>query len=303
MGITGKALTGVYSRYLTTLETPMNAFFEHHQHSIKFHYRCFDRLLLNGCIQSFLDGARVKGFFWVYRHLYPVTRKVLRDIANDYHRWVADQAQKWGAEIVPAPDGRRDEFVEPYYAQAQADQVVVIIKAREPAGIMTAVGEGDRWHLETRYRWVDQYNFYLQDAEWGPMFVRLCPYFPFSSRIGLNQHHWLAGKMRQAGIRFTQTGNAFRQCSDPEALQKIADSLAPEDLIHCGHKWLNRLVPFFQPQERREAGCWHQLFFAQVEYCENLVFRRRAALDELGGRLLDANRSIGRPDRNCPEFR
>jgi hypothetical protein len=43
--------------------------------------------------------------------------------------------------------------------------------------------------------------------------------------------------------------------------------------------------------------CWHQLFFAQVEYCENLVFRRRAALDELGDRLLDANRNIGRPDK------
>ena len=35
----------------------MNTFFEHHQDNIKFSYRCFDRLLLNGCIQSFLDGA------------------------------------------------------------------------------------------------------------------------------------------------------------------------------------------------------------------------------------------------------
>ena len=43
----------------------MNAFFEHHQHSIKFFYGCFDRILLNGCIQSFLDGARVKGFFYI----------------------------------------------------------------------------------------------------------------------------------------------------------------------------------------------------------------------------------------------
>ena len=62
----------------------MNAFLEHHKDSIKFTYGCFDRLLLNGCIQSFLDGARVKGFFWVYRDTYPVTRKVLRDIASDY---------------------------------------------------------------------------------------------------------------------------------------------------------------------------------------------------------------------------
>jgi hypothetical protein len=57
------------------------------------------------------------------------------------------------------------------------------------------------------------------------------------------------------------------------------------------------LIPFFSAQERREAGCWHQLFFAQVEYCENLIFRRRTALDELGERLHDANRMIGRPDK------
>jgi len=275
----------------------MNAFSEHHKDSIKFSYGCFDRLLLNGCIQSFLDGARVKGFFWVYRDTYPVTRKVLRDVANNYHNWVTHSAQKWGAEIVGAPEGRRDEFVEPYSQNAKPDQVVVIIKAREPAGIMTAVGAADKWHLETKYRWVDQYNFYLQDAEWGPMFVRVCPYFPFSTRICLNQHHWLAHQMTQAGIRFEQSKNAFRQCSDPAALQKMADSLTAEDLTKCGHKWINRLIPFFQAKERREAGCWHQLFFAQVEYCENLIFRQRAALDELEDRLLDANRNIGRPDK------
>jgi len=275
----------------------MNAFFKHHQDSINFSYRCFDRILLNGCIQSFLHGARAQGFFWVYRKIYPVSRKVLRDISSQYHDWVARIAKKWGAEIVGDPKGRRDDFVELYLRKAPPDQVVVIIKAREPAGYMTAVGKGEKWHLETKYRWVDQYNFYLQDAEWGQMFIRVCPYFPFSTRICLNQHYWLALKMKQAGIRFTQTGNCVRRCSDPEALQKMADSLTPQDLTRCGHKWLNRLIPFFTPKERREHGCWHQLFFSQVEFCENLIFRRRAALDELGERLLDANRNLGRPDK------
>jgi hypothetical protein len=35
----------------------------------------------------------------------------------------------------------------------------------------------------------------------------------------------------------------------------------------------------------------------QVEFCDNLIFRRRAALDMLGERLLDANRTIGQPDK------
>ena len=35
------------------LEAPMNTFYEHHQNSIRFAYRCFDRILLNGLIQPF----------------------------------------------------------------------------------------------------------------------------------------------------------------------------------------------------------------------------------------------------------
>ena len=60
----------------------MNAFVEHHQLNIKFRYRCFDRLLLNGCIQSFLQGARAQNFFWVYRKIYPVRRNALWEVAR-----------------------------------------------------------------------------------------------------------------------------------------------------------------------------------------------------------------------------
>jgi hypothetical protein len=80
-------------------------------------------------------------------------------------------------------------------------------------------------------------------------------------------------------------------------LQELADSLTPRDLLQCGQKWLTAFTPFFTPEERKQAGCQHRLFFAQVEYCDNLIFRRRAALDQLGERLLDANRTIGQPNK------
>ena len=56
-------------------------------------------------------------------------------------------------------------------------------------------------------------------------------------------------------------------------------------------------LPFRRSEAAGEHVCWHQLFFAQVGYCDNLIFRRRAALDQLGDRLLDANRNLGRPDK------
>ncbi len=106
----------------------MNAFFEHHQDSIRFGYRCFDRILLNGVIQPFQQPERVVGFFGTYRNLYPVSRDVLREIAEQFHNWVQNRSQKWDAPILEAPEGRRDDFVESYFRHAKPDQVVLILQ-------------------------------------------------------------------------------------------------------------------------------------------------------------------------------
>src|SRR5437868_6892213 len=103
--------------------------------------------------------------------------------------------------------------------------------------------------------------------------------------------------MRQEGIDFRQCSNAFVKCSNPERLQQLSDSLTSKDLLTCGQKWLAYFTPFFRESERRQAGCQHRLFFAQVEYCDNLLFSRRTALDQMGERLLDANRTIGQPNK------
>jgi hypothetical protein len=47
----------------TTQDQAMNTFCEHHQNSIRFGYRCFDRILLNGLIEPFQQPERVIGFF------------------------------------------------------------------------------------------------------------------------------------------------------------------------------------------------------------------------------------------------
>jgi hypothetical protein len=172
----------------------MNTFCEHHQNSMKFGYRCFDRILLNGLIQPFQQPERVIGFFNAYREGERVTRKRLRDIAEQFGNWVKNRSQKWGAPILEAPEGRRDDFVDRYFRGAKADEIVVILKAREPARIMIAIGSEERWHLQFAQRWVVQYNFYINDQRWGRMFVRMSPYLPFSARVCLNRHYWLANR-------------------------------------------------------------------------------------------------------------
>jgi hypothetical protein len=75
-----EAFTAVCSWYLTTQEQAMNTLCEHHKNSIKFAYRCFDRILLNGLTQPFQQPERVIGFFNAYREGQRVTRNLLRDI-------------------------------------------------------------------------------------------------------------------------------------------------------------------------------------------------------------------------------
>lgn len=278
----------------------MNAFVEHHKDNIQFGYRCFDRLLLNGLIQPFQQPERVLGFFNAYRDGKRVTRKVLTDIADQFQNWLKNRSEKWGAPVLDAPeDERRDDFVLPYLKNCEPDRVAVILRAREPARILVAIGgeKNNSPHLEYKQRWVNQFNFYLNDKHWGRMFVRMCPYFPFSARVCLNQHHWLAIRMREEGVDFQQSTNAFLKCGNPVRLQELADSLTPQDLLKCGQKWLAAFTPFISDRERKQTGCQHRLFFSQVEYCDNLIFHRRAAVDELTERLLDLNRTIGQPKK------
>src|SRR5271155_839790 len=81
----------------------MNAFYEHHRDSIRFGYRCLDRILLNGLIQPFQQPERVVGFFDTYRRVYPVSRDVLRGAAEQFQDWVKDQADRWNAKLFEAP--------------------------------------------------------------------------------------------------------------------------------------------------------------------------------------------------------
>lgn len=136
----------------------------------------------------------------------------------------------------------------------------------------------------------------VQDT-YDTMLVRTASTFLGMAATTAYQHHWLAIRMRQEGIDFEQSKNAFLRCSNPERLQELADSLTTRDLLQCGQKWLTAFTPFFTSQERQQVGCQHRPFFSQVEYCDNLIFCRRAAVDEFAERLLDTNRTIGQPKK------
>jgi hypothetical protein len=284
----------------------VNPFVEHHQQSIRFQYSCFDRMLLNAVVQPLQQPAIIVGFLDQYRQVPAITRAYFRGVSEDYHRFVARLAATQRVPIVEPPKGvRREDWVEPFYQRfGSRFGIVVILKSRENARVAVSYptpSGGNRIEVCTRFVW--QYYFYLRDQDWGRLFVRICPYFPFNARVCVNQHEWLARQLQGEGIFFRKAANAFVQCADPERLQALADGFTPADLEIPIQGWLRELVPFYASADPdRVTDCVYRLFASQVEYCTNLLFTERAALDRMAERLLDLNRSIGRPDKLSTVF-
>jgi hypothetical protein len=67
-----------------------------------------------------------------------------------------------------------------------------------------------------------------------------------------------------------QRFSAMRDTQTPPGAGRHPDGRGP---VKLRPEWLTRLTPFFTERERRQAGCQHQLFFSQVEFCDNLIFR------------------------------
>ena len=104
----------------------MNAFYEHHKDSIRFGYRCFDRILLNGLIQPFQQPERVVGFFSSYRQLYPVSRDVLRSAAEQFQTWVKTASRRMEYLDCRGAKGLARR-IRRALRGAKPDQVVVIL--------------------------------------------------------------------------------------------------------------------------------------------------------------------------------
>lgn len=278
----------------------MNPFVEHHQQSIRFQYSCFDRMLLNAVVQPMQRPALIVGYLDKCKHVPSITRAYFRQLSEDYHEFVAELAVKQRIQILEPPKGvRREDWVEPFYKSfGQRFGIVVILKSRENARVAVSYptpSGGNRIEVCTRFVW--QYYFYLRDRDWGRMFLRICPYFPFNTRVCVNQHEHLARQLEREGITFRQTANALVQCADPERLQHLADGFRPGDLDRPVQRWLHQLVPFYTRDPDRTSDRVYRVFCSQIEYCTNLIFRQRTALDRMADRLLDLNRTIGRPDK------
>lgn len=66
------------------------------------------------------------------------------------------------------------------------------------------------------------YHYFLHE-EFGPCYVRIQTWFPFSVRVGLNGRRWLAQQLRRRSVDFEQRGNLLTAVADAELAQRLLE--------------------------------------------------------------------------------
>jgi hypothetical protein len=263
---------------------------------------CMDRIYLNGYIPNLQMPGQLVSFLIKHRGNKIPSPVLLERIGEQFVQAVKDFAQEHGIPLVHFEAGqRKDDLAAQYRAEYTAEEGVVFIGiAQEKAWAFKAQKKaqgryvGFEWSRQSVR--VNHYYFYLQDADFGPGFIKICSYMPYPIKVYLNGHEWVKQQLCQAGIEFESLDNGFLFCQAPEKLQALADQLGPEHLQAFFDKWVERL-PMPLSVADRQAGYAHRLSIWQLEVSRTQVFDDPVHGREFFEAVIQENLDLGRPDR------
>jgi hypothetical protein len=261
-----------------------------------------DRLYLNAYVGRLQYGAGLVSF--LSEHLgHPIASPaLLGQITGHFVAEVKTFAQRQG---IPLFQFRRKESKDQRAKQWRAqrpvrDAVVFIGVAQEKAYAFSARRlPGRRAVFEfARNKSVmpNYYYFYLDDADWGEAFIKVCSYAPWGLKIYLNGHEWLKRQLAKEGIGFEALDNGFLSCKNPQRLQELAEGLGPKPMEAFLTKWLDRL-PMPLSIDDRLAGYRYQMSIWQMEVSLTQIMDRPLAGRQFFEEVIRDNLDLGRPDR------
>jgi hypothetical protein len=275
---------------------------------LQFHYQCFDRVVINGYLRVFFHEGSVVNFFREVCGVARITKEVLRARTDHYNRWVAAYTANHGVPLVWAGKGeRKEEVVRPFLRRRKSDghfglYYAMMSQERGPSFRIAAPkypgADPDYMILRAQRSLYRHYYFYIYDEVLGAMLLRVGSFFPFALTAYINGHEFVARRMEERGVAFTQPDNCFTAVADCEALQAAADALSPEIIQERIDYWGFHLGPKFSAKERAACGGLHRFWsLQQIEYCRNFVFKRNRPIRRLFERACELSLYLLTADR------
>lgn len=276
---------------------------------------CIDRLYLNAYVPNLQVGGQVVRFLSAHRGYEIPSPALLGPIGNRFRAETRRFAEQHRVPILQLKkpdrsrwDDRKLDHVRPYLEQAGREGrygVVAIVACQEFQWVVSGrnqpVGKAVHFEFFREERRVGVYYFYVLDPDWGPGFIKICTYFPYPAKVWLNGHEWAKRQAAALSIPFAELSNGFASSSEPERLQGVCDSLAPEHIQAFFDRWISRIPTPFTVEDRA-AGYWWELSMRQVEVSRTLVFDDPRRARRFFEALVQDNIDIGRPEQVAMVF-
>ena len=260
---------------------------------------CLDRLYLNGYIGKLATGGGLIGFMRGQLEKPVPSPVVLGQVSERFREAVKALAERENIPIYQFQHKeRKDDVANNFRRQRQVrDEIVFIGVAQEKAQAFNGKKVSGQFEFHRdKTVYVNHYYFYIDDEDFGPLFLKVCSYAPWSTKLCLNGHEWAKRQLEKRKIAYEALDNGFLSCAAPDKLQEICDSLGPEDIDRVFRKWLKRIPLPLRPQDR-EAGYDWDLSIWQMEVSLTQIFDRPLRGREFFEEVIRDNLDLGRPDR------
>ena len=172
---------------------------------ITLEVECLDRLYLNGYIGKLATGPGLSMFMRFQLEKPVPSPVVLGQVSERFRQAVKTQAEQ---EDIPIYEfqhkERKDDIANNFRRQRQVrDGIVFIGVAQEKAQAFNGKKVNGQFEFHRdKTVYVNHYYFYIDDADFGPLFLKVCSYAPWSTKLCLNGHEWAK---RQLGKRRSRT--------------------------------------------------------------------------------------------------
>src|SRR5450755_5185857 len=260
---------------------------------------CPDRLYLNGYIGRLATSGGLVTFMQQQLGKPIPSPVVLGQVTEKFRAAVKAQAEQQQIPVYQFNHKeRKDDIANDFRRQRGVrDQIVFIGVAQEKTQAFNGKKVNGRFEFNRdKAVYVNHYYFYIDDEDFGPLFLKVCSYAPWGIKLCVNGHEWAKRQMDKHGIGYEALDNGFLSCAEPEKLQQSCNVLGPEDIDGVFRKWLKRIPLPLRTEDRQAAYEWDVSIW-QMEFRLTQIFDRPLRGREFVEEIIRDNLDLGRPDR------
>jgi len=257
------------------------------QSNVSLQLSCFDRVILTGYLPfwnaNYVNKWICGGLKIRHKDFFPQMKR----LSNQLVDWAEQLAAKADAPFLRIQGKcRKEKLIEKTSKERRNPEgLIAVLCTQESCRTLKMVSNPGRPRFEYAYRPQRVLYFYLNDSQFGRMFVRIQSWFPWRIQIYVNGHDWLAQQLLRRGISFLQRDNAFFSISDGAAAQRLADRFASLPWTNVLNRFARQFNPLLShPWLQTYSYSW---FIDQAEYSTDVLFTDRSVLSGLYPRLLD----------------